>query len=258
MYSTDSLSTGFWGPVTATIDWCEANYQFSRHIAESANTFSNLFTLSFALYGARSILREGLPARYLTSWAGLALVAVGSIAFHATLMYEAQMADELPMIYTTSWAVFVVSDTLPGFKIRFRSKALVFGITLFNVLFTWSYLDDRNPVHRNPVYHQIVFGAGLVVCTIRVTYLMKLSHTASTLPRSMNTSTTRLFLAGVGLFVTGFFIWNLDNIFCDTITRWKKSMGWPAAFLLEGHAWWHFFTGAGVYFMLQGNAYLYV
>lgn len=69
---------------------------------------------------------------------GLALIAIGSIAFHATLLYEAQMADELPMIYTTSWGAFIVSDTLPSFKIRSRSKALVIGITLFNVLFTWS------------------------------------------------------------------------------------------------------------------------
>ena len=69
---------------------------------------------------------------------GLALVAIGSIAFHATLTFEAQMADELPMIYTSSWGVFVVCDTLKGFEFRTRSKDIIAGALLFNVLFTWS------------------------------------------------------------------------------------------------------------------------
>ena len=95
-------------------------------------------------------------------------------------------------------------------------------------------LDGRSPVYRNPVYHQIVFGALLVVCTVRVTYILKLSPAASTIPQSTASGATRMFLPRVALFMTGFLVWNLDNIFCDTITGWKKSIGWPAAFLLEG------------------------
>ena len=39
---------------------------------------------------------------------------------------------------------------------------------------------------------------------------------------------------GAGMFALGFFVWNMDNIFCDTLTRWKVFIGWPWAFLLEG------------------------
>jgi dihydroceramidase len=70
----------------------------------------------------------------------------------------------------------------------------------------------------------------------------------------------KLFSKGAGMFALGFFIWNMDNIFCDTLTRWKVFIGWPRAFLLEGmpvhclrihllwlndysgHSWWHVLT----------------
>jgi dihydroceramidase len=39
---------------------------------------------------------------------------------------------------------------------------------------------------------------------------------------------------GAWLFVFGFVVWNLDNIFCTALTRQKVAIGWPSAFLLEG------------------------
>jgi len=81
---------GHWGPVTATLDWCEvrpslqlyyasgirhsfvrfqANYQFSHYVAEISNTFSNIFFVCISLYGARLSSRESLPTRYLVGFA---------------------------------------------------------------------------------------------------------------------------------------------------------------------------------------------
>jgi dihydroceramidase len=41
-------------------------------------------------------------------------------------------------------------------------------------------------------------------------------------------------MTGVAIFALGFVIWNIDNIFCSTLTGWKFTIGWPVAFLLEG------------------------
>lgn len=41
---------------------------------------------------------------------------------------------------------------------------------------------------------------------------------------------------GSAIFVTGFLIWNLDNIFCSSLRETRFKIGWPVAFLLEGHA----------------------
>ncbi|TFY81489.1 hypothetical protein EWM64_g2522 [Hericium alpestre] len=59
---------GMWGPVTATLDWCEVNYQFSHYIAELANSFSNVITVGLALYGTLSILKKSLPMRYVVGF----------------------------------------------------------------------------------------------------------------------------------------------------------------------------------------------
>ena len=78
-----SNHTGVWGPVTATLDWCEvspgprnptkymrltllkANYQFSPFVAEVANSFSNVITVFLGLYGVYVCLQQKLPTRYL-------------------------------------------------------------------------------------------------------------------------------------------------------------------------------------------------
>ena len=36
----------------------------------------------------------------------------------------------------------------------------------------------------------------------------------------------------------GFLIWNLDNMFCPTLRRWRREIGLPWGILLEGHGWW--------------------
>ncbi len=129
-----------------------------------ANTFSNLFTVFLALAGYREARREKLPTRYGTGYLvrltesrasahgelimtvveriysqGIALVGIGSFFFHATLLFEAQLADELPMIYVGSMSLFLLFDTTPGFGVANpRSRALIVALVLFDVFFTWS------------------------------------------------------------------------------------------------------------------------
>ncbi|EMD32564.1 hypothetical protein CERSUDRAFT_68585 [Gelatoporia subvermispora B] len=239
----------FWGPITATLDWCEANYQFSRYIAEAANTFSNLFTIGLALYGAVQAQSQGLPKRYLTGYTGFALVGLGSFIFHATLLFEAQLADELPMVYVASYCSVILFDTQRGFSWRNSNAIPLFlGYFLFNALFTWSYY-----LSRNPIYHQVVFATIMFTNVFRTAHLLRDREIAERLPDAEKESIARVFTTGVLLFILGFAVWNLDNIFCSTVTVWKHALGWPAAFLLEGHSWWHIFTATGTYLMVIGN-----
>jgi dihydroceramidase len=67
----------------------------------------------------------------------LALVGIGSFAFHATLLYEAQLADELPMIFGASYGIFLLTDTGHGFGLRTaRSRVLAVGISAGCFLFS--------------------------------------------------------------------------------------------------------------------------
>ncbi|KAI0253240.1 ceramidase [Lactifluus subvellereus] len=240
--------SGYWGPVTATLDWCEANYQFSHHVAEISNTFSNLFFICISLYGAHLSTKESLPTRYLVGFAGCALVGLGSFLFHATLLYEAQLADELPMVYVTSLFLAILLESEPGFGFKSSySKSLVAATVVFDTVFTASYL-----VYRNPVYHQCVFAALMVATVFREGYLLTWFEASKTIPDKKKAVITEVLRTGAFLFLFGFIIWNLDNIFCDSWTRVKLAVGWPAAFFMEGHAWWHIFTGLGTFYLNQG------
>lgn len=244
--------SGFFGPVTATLDWCEANYQFSYYVAEISNSFSNLFTVYCALYGASKIIQERMPTRFLVGYLGFALVGIGSFAFHASLLYEAQLADELPMIYVASMSFWLLYDYEQGFKAHsFRTRCHIASLVLFDVMFTWAY-----SIYRNPVFHQVVFAVLIIACTVRVTYLLRVSPVRDRIPQEKRAVIFKWFAIGVLTFAFGFIIWNLDNIYCDFLTKRKVYLGYPAAFLLEGHAWWHIFTALGTYYMFIGVSYI--
>ncbi|KAK1234821.1 alkaline ceramidase ydc1 [Marasmius sp. AFHP31] len=245
-------SPGYFGPVTATLDWCEANYQFSYYIAEMFNTFSNLFTVYCALYGAHNIARERLPTRFLVGYLGFALVGIGSFAFHATLQYEAQLADELPMIYVAAMALWLLGDRDQGFSIRtFRQKSRITLLIAFDLLFTWAY-----SIYRNPIFHQVVFAILMITATLRTVYLLRVSPVCDRIPQDKTNVVNKWFAIGAATFAFGFLVWNLDNIYCDSLTKMKAYVGYPLAFFLEGHAWWHILTALGTYYMIVGVAYV--
>lgn len=51
----------------------------------------------------------------------------------------------------------------------------------------------------------------------------------------------------IAIFISGYVIWNIDNITCSWLTEAKRKIGMPLSFLLELHGWWHIFTGIGAY-----------
>lgn len=44
---------------------------------------------------------------------------------------------------------------------------------------------------------------------------------------------------GLSMFLGGFVIWNLDNMFCTKIRAWRREVGLPWGIILEGHGWWY-------------------
>jgi hypothetical protein len=93
---------------------------------------------------------------------------------------------------------------------------------------------NHSAIYRNPVYHQVVFASLMLTTTIRTVYLIRVAGPAKHIPTSVTSTIVKIYWSGLGIFLTGFLVWNLDNIFCELLTTWKSSIGWPIAFLLEG------------------------
>lgn len=74
----------------------------------------------------------------------------------------------------------------------------------------------------------------MLTIAFRNFYLLRWSSASNRLPGTATRQIAKIFTSGSGIFIVGFLIWNLDNIFCDSVTGWKRAMGWPAAFALEG------------------------
>ncbi|KAF7337511.1 hypothetical protein MSAN_02224100 [Mycena sanguinolenta] len=230
--STNSR-VGFHGATTSTLDWCEVSRSILPWLA------------FFHVH-----VRQTTSSRIISQ--GIGLIGLGSFWFHATLQFQAQLADELPMIYVTTTTLWLLFDQDYGFTFTsLRTRLLTVVAVVFNILFTWTYY-----INRNPVYHQVVFGTLLLSIAFRIYYLLTWSKVGKRVPAEKRSTIGTLFGSGVAQFVFAFLLWNLDNIFCDTLTRWKVSIGWPLAFLLEGHSWWHIFTATGTYFKFVGIQYL--
>ena len=56
-----------------------------------------------------------------------------------------------------------------------------------------------------------------------------------------------VLMVQIAIFISGYVIWNIDNITCSWLTEAKRKIGMPLSFLLELHGWWHIFTGIGAY-----------
>lgn len=101
---------GFWGPPTASIDWCEPNYLVSFYVAEWWNTISNFVLFFLGLFGAIVSWKQKLEWRSIILYLCIAGVGLGSAAFHGTLLYSSQLADELPMIIALLILIFILME----------------------------------------------------------------------------------------------------------------------------------------------------
>lgn len=228
---------GYWGKNTATIDWCENNYEITYYVAEFWNTISNLVMIVFPLYGVfwsfkhiqfyKNLQRNGslqlrnqfqVPKCVIFCQLGLMLVGIGSWMFHMTLLYPMQLLDELPMIYGSAILIYSNYDLILSTKdfkdsqstnpphrssIQrfFEYKPVVGGIiTLYCLIVTFIYLS----VWKNPVFHEAAYGLTVFVILAESLYLIKILSSSKV-----------IYLTSLAYYALGFFFWNLDNNICS-------------------------------------------
>ncbi|XP_068687392.1 alkaline ceramidase 3-like [Montipora foliosa] len=223
---------GFWGEPTATLDWCEENYVVSPFLAEFWNSISNWFLLIPPAFGAYLSLKHRLEQRYTLSFIGFCVVGLGSLCFHATLQYEMQLLDELPMIYCTSILIFAIYQN--SYQQRRYNINLILALISFCAMTTLVYLAFVNPVIFQFAY------ATLVVILIAGSVMASRKYRDS----------RRLFIISFVCLGGGFLLWNIDNHFCLSLRQLRNYC--PPFFrpFLQFHALWHILAGLGAYYQI--------
>ncbi|KAF2430538.1 alkaline ceramidase-like protein [Tothia fuscella] len=256
---------GYWSP----------DYYATPYAAEIVNTLTNLLFFWLGIKGVRNCLREGHEKIFLISFLGYLVVGSGSFLFHATLKYPMQLIDELSMIYTTCIMFYAT----------FSYRKSVLYVTVLGTLLVAlaTFITGYYHYLQDPTFHQNMYGLLTAVVLLRAMYIMEVNIRPSLREKERQAKLTSssvspteksemrrederdiqilktmwsMIAYGLSIFLGGFFVWNLDNIFCGTLIRWRREIGLPWGILLEGHGWWHIMTGIGAYFYLTWGIWL--
>lgn len=118
--------------------------------------------------------------------------------------------------------------------------------TLMTAFITWHCMLDEK------IAHSILFGLMIAIVGIKTRSIISHRVPNPVIRREV----TSLATWGAVIFVSGFAIWMVDNVYCAALTRMRRAVGMPWGFVLELHGWWHVFTGVGAYIFIALVEYL--
>ncbi|KAI2620780.1 alkaline dihydroceramidase [Xylaria nigripes] len=275
---------GFWGEKTVTLNFCEEvqqillaktrtvqltpldqDYVMSYYIAEVCNTLTNIMFLWLGIRGIRGCLKYSHPPIFLITFIGYMVVGCGSTLFHATLKYPMQLVDELAMIYTTCFMAHATFSYGRSIQFSIGLGAGLLGLAYF---ITARYYQTKDPKFHQDAY--TVLTATVVLSNMWIMERIlrpalkaregKRARAPNAPMPSTRASLSQMWImvaTGLSIFLGGYLIWNLDNIYCDTIRRWRHQIQLPWAIVLEGHAWWHLMTGIGAYYYIVWRLWIH-
>ncbi len=225
-------TAGYWGPPTATVDWCETNYEHVHHVSELFNSVSSLAMVLVGVLGI-ALHRGVLERRFTLAFALVSVVGLGSVAFHSTLRFEHQMMDELPMLYLVSVIAYILVENRPERR---------FGVWFPLALLGYALVATALTAGMRGKLQFYLFHASFVTLELFGLVGTWLIHR-----RSQDVRGRRVFRLGMGSYVLAIILWRSDIAFCSTLNQTLPSMGIPNP---QFHAWWHVLVSLGFYALL--------
>jgi dihydroceramidase len=222
---TTATAAGYWGVPTAVHQFCEPKYATSKYVAEFYNSISSLLYVLVAAYAlSRREFRQD-PSMVLTA-ALVALIGLGSAAFHGTMLFEYEMCDEVPMLLFIAVALFNKMG-VHAWLIRPASCA-VFATAVVAATAALTYVYIKSGEYE-------LFIAGFTFLVVVVTAL-SLSW------RSSQHVTSFARNLSIGCIVLGKIVWEIEVRACATSER-----VWPL------HVCWHVLSAASLYYGLLAD-----
>jgi len=120
---------GYWGPPTASVNWCEADYVATPYVAEIWNALSSFLIAAAGARAVWALARTGAEAPWLGISVSLVAVGLGSVAFHGTLLKRDQALDEVPMLWLALTAAYALLEIDAGDDGPVHGTALPYALT---------------------------------------------------------------------------------------------------------------------------------
>ncbi|KAK7967910.1 ceramidase [Apiospora aurea] len=207
--------TGLWGPPTSWANFCEEDYGVTRYTAEFINALSNIAYVYMALYYPGHHGHLGALLSLDSMSLSMILVGVTSTVFHGTMLLNAQLADELSML-------FLATAILHRLYTVGRSPFAKQAATVF-LLPTTTGLAVAYVKSGNVMYHVTIFGAQLTCIWPRTLYQIFAAERAA----ESRAKRLRQFGKAVVALAVGYALWYIDLEFCDLLRSWRQALGAP-------------------------------
>lgn len=188
-----------------------------------------------------------------------------------------QLVDELSMIYTTCLMFYATFSHKQKAPVPFFLGLFLVSLAVF-ITGYYHYLGD-------PVFHQNMYALLTAIVLFRSMYVMErdirpnlkareAAHKSGQKQEAVTSEQKReqqrqddrdrqilktmwcMIACGLSIFLGGFAIWTLDNVYCSKLRKWRHEIGLPWGIFLEGHGWWHLMTGTGAYFYIVWGVWL--
>jgi dihydroceramidase len=233
-YRSHNGRVGYWGPVRSSIDWCEYNYAVSFYVAEWFNFFSNALFVALGLWGAWMARRHGLEYRFVLCYLNVAIVGIGSAAFHGTLTHVGQQGDETPMVLSAAQWLLTVWFLDPVYERAQRQHAVSHTTCSCIAAMFCAVFAVVHYVYRFTIGFQLLFAAMLTASfPVYVSHLKRCSSPAVLrLGRTYYVVSIAVALA----------LWLCDQHFCVHLHTLPFGVHNP-----QWHAWWHGLMGVHTY-----------
>ena len=253
--------TGYWGPPNSIHQFCEPHYAVTPWIAEFYNTVSSFLFTAVAIYALYYEPRFRKDPYVLAAFIFLAAIGLGSAAFHATMRYNMQLCDEIPMVcYVTCLLLGNVTLRHPllaakpsstsAEKTRMKaSQSLEYyyphpwipnaTASMIWVVLTLSMSMSIVAVYVALEQYEMFLAGFTVVVLVHMTVVLRS-------PLHVNYGNQQLFLRymSLGFILAGKSVWEIEHRLCGVF---------PNVYPL--HVIWHIFSCISAYF---GALALYV
>jgi len=258
----------------ATINWCENDYIYSYYIAEFYNCLTGIFLCcSPLLFYYNNAIKS---TSFITCifqlnrcFQLLFIVGIGTLLFHATLLYVFQLLDEIPMFllcieyYTVLDTLFVINKSRSEW-VEHTEFINMYKYILCIVIILSGYIYDDLQVF---IFQYIITGCvGYLVYRLyyiynntiimiddlnlkkkelelaflydftfgkKLFFLKKIIQTILILKNELNSSNKISIFAGIFSII----VWKFDNNYCHNVN------------FISGHALWHILTSISLYYV---------